>query len=146
MLPKELSENLKRLSEPQTTDTQWRHKSKKSKNLGQCGRQNMLRSRLRNWYRYWIFGRAVKAIFSPGVGSRWSKQNQLPFKKRSCRRPTYIYLLLTMLLSVSICHLQIFMKNFSSRKHQLPFEVIFVLRPREKNCERLREFVLLSCG
>ena len=25
-----------------TTDTQWRHKSKKSENLGQCGRQNML--------------------------------------------------------------------------------------------------------
>ena len=59
---------------------------------------------------------------------------------------TYIYLLLTMLLSVSICHLQIFMKNFSSRKHQLPFEVIFALRPREKNYERLREFVFLSCG
>ena len=32
-----------------TTDTQWRHKSKKSKNLGQCGRQNMLRPYLKIW-------------------------------------------------------------------------------------------------
>ena len=28
---------------PQTTDTQWRHTSKKYENSGQCGRQNMLR-------------------------------------------------------------------------------------------------------
>ena len=32
---------------PRTTDTQWRHKSKKSENLGQCGRQNMLRPYLK---------------------------------------------------------------------------------------------------
>ena len=32
-----------------TTDTQWRHKSKKSENLGRCGRQNMLRPYLKIW-------------------------------------------------------------------------------------------------
>ena len=32
-----------------TTDTQWRHKSKKSENLGPCGRQNMLRPYLKIW-------------------------------------------------------------------------------------------------
>ena len=31
-----------------TTDTQWRHKSKKSEILGRCGRQNMLRPYLKN--------------------------------------------------------------------------------------------------
>ena len=52
-----------------TTDTQWRHESKKSENLGQCGRQNMLQPYLRIWDWDWIFGCAVKAIFSPGVRS-----------------------------------------------------------------------------
>ena len=50
-----------------TTDTQWRHKSKKSENLGRCGRQNMLRSYLKIWEWELIFVRAVKAISSPGV-------------------------------------------------------------------------------
>ena len=50
-----------------TTDTQWRHKSKKSENLGRCGSQNMLRLYLKIWNWDLIFGRAVKAIFSPGV-------------------------------------------------------------------------------
>ena len=58
-----------------TTDTQWRHKSKKSENLGQCGTQNMLRPYLRIWEWELIFVRAVKAISSPGVRSlcfrRW---------------------------------------------------------------------------
>ena len=31
----------------QTTDTQWRHRSKKSENLGRCGKQNMLRQYLK---------------------------------------------------------------------------------------------------
>ena len=52
-----------------TTDTQWRQKSKKSENFGRCGRQNMLPPYLRIWDWDWIFGRAVKAIFSPGVRS-----------------------------------------------------------------------------
>ena len=55
--------------ESRTTDTQWRHISKKSENLGQCGRQNMLRPYLKIWDWDWIFGRAVKAISSLGVRS-----------------------------------------------------------------------------
>ena len=54
---------------PRTTDTQWRHKSKISENLGWCGRQNMLRPYLNIWDWDWIFGRAVKAISSLGVRS-----------------------------------------------------------------------------
>jgi hypothetical protein len=50
-----------------TTDTQWRHKSKKSENLGRCGRQNILWPYLKVWEWEWIFGRAVKAIFLLGV-------------------------------------------------------------------------------
>ena len=53
----------------QTTDTQWMHKSKKSENLGQCGRQNILPLYLKIWDWDLIFGRAVKAISSPGVRS-----------------------------------------------------------------------------
>ena len=56
---------------PRTTDTQWRHKSKISKNLGRCGRQNMLPPYLNIWDWDWIFGRAVKAISSLGVRSQW---------------------------------------------------------------------------
>ena len=55
-----------------TTDTQWRHKSKNSENLGRCGRQNMLRPYLKIWDWDLIFGRAVKAISSPGVHSLWT--------------------------------------------------------------------------
>ena len=58
-------------NKPRTTDTQWRHKSKKSENLGRCGRQNMLRSYLKIWEWEWIFGRAVKAVSSLGVLSPW---------------------------------------------------------------------------
>ena len=54
---------------PRTTDTQWRHKSKKFENLGWCGRQNMLRQYLKIWEWEWIFGHEVKAISSPGVHS-----------------------------------------------------------------------------
>ena len=54
-----------------TTDTQWRHKSKESENLGRCGRQNMLRPYLKIWGWDLIFGRAVKAISSLGVRSWW---------------------------------------------------------------------------
>lgn len=56
-------------NQSRTTDTQWRHKSKKSENLGQCGRKNMLRTYLKIWEWELIFGRAVKAISSPGVRS-----------------------------------------------------------------------------
>ena len=59
-----------------TTDTQWRHKSKISEKLGRCGRQNMLRPYLNIWEWEWIFGRAVKATFSPGVRSPWSLQRK----------------------------------------------------------------------
>ena len=37
--------------------------------MGQCGRQNMLRPYLKIWEWEWIFGCAVKAIFSLGVRS-----------------------------------------------------------------------------
>ena len=50
-------------------DTQLRHKSKKSENLGRCGRQNMLWLYLITWDWEWIFGHAVKAISSLGVRS-----------------------------------------------------------------------------
>ena len=53
----------------QTTDTQWRHKSKISENFGQCGRQNMLLPYLKFWDWDWIFGHAVKATSSLGVRS-----------------------------------------------------------------------------
>ena len=53
----------------QTTNTQWRHKSKKYENLGRCGRQNMLRPYLKIWEWELIFGRAVKVISSLGVRS-----------------------------------------------------------------------------
>ena len=52
-----------------TTNTQWRHKSKISEKLGQCGRQNMLWLYQKIWEWEWIFGRAVKAISSLGVRS-----------------------------------------------------------------------------
>ena len=58
---------------PRTTDTQWRHKSKISENLGRCGRQNMLPPYLKIWEWEWIFGRAVKAISSLGVRSPWCR-------------------------------------------------------------------------
>ena len=58
---------------PRTTDTQWRHKSKKSENLGRCGKQNMLWPYLKIWEWEWIFSRAVKAISSQGVRSSWLK-------------------------------------------------------------------------
>ena len=54
---------------PRTTDTQWRHKSKKSEKSGRCGRQNMLRQYLKIWDWDLIFGCAVKAISSLGVRS-----------------------------------------------------------------------------
>ena len=57
--------------ETRTTDTQWRHKSKKSENLGRCGGQNMLWPYLKIWEWELIFGRAVKAISSIGVRSPW---------------------------------------------------------------------------
>ena len=55
-----------------TTDTQWKHKSKKSENLGRCGRQNMLRPYLKIWEWEWIFGCTVKAVSSLGVSSLWT--------------------------------------------------------------------------
>ena len=56
-------------SATRTTDTQWRHKSKKLKNLDQCGRKNMLWLYLKIWEWDWIFGLAVKTISPPGVRS-----------------------------------------------------------------------------
>ena len=54
-----------------TTDTQWRHKSKKSENLGRCDRQNMHQPYLNIWEWELIFSRAVKVISSPGICSPW---------------------------------------------------------------------------
>ena len=45
-----------------TTDIQWRHKSKRSENLGWCGRQNMLQPYLKIWEWELIFSHAVKMI------------------------------------------------------------------------------------
>ena len=50
---------------------QWRHKSKVSEKLGQCGRRNMLRPYLEIWEWDWILGRAVKDTSSLGVRSPW---------------------------------------------------------------------------
>ena len=50
-----------------TTDTQKRHISRKSENLGQSGRQNMLWPYLKILDWELIFGHAVKAISSPSV-------------------------------------------------------------------------------
>ena len=66
-----------------TTDTQWRHKSKKSDILGGWGRQNMLRPYLKIWDWDLIFGRAVKAISSPGVRSPCIHQFKVPSKKKA---------------------------------------------------------------
>ena len=59
-------------------DTQWRHNSKISEKLG---RQNMLRPYLKIWDWDWIFGRAVKAIFSLGVRSPCETPCNVCFKK-----------------------------------------------------------------
>ena len=61
------------LCRARTTDTQWRHESKKFENLGRCGRQNMLRPCLKIWYWDWIFGHAVKTISPLGVRSPCNK-------------------------------------------------------------------------
>ena len=52
-----------------TTDTQWRHKPKKSEILGRCGRQNVLWQYLKIWDWDLIFGCAMKAFSSLGVWS-----------------------------------------------------------------------------
>ena len=62
-----------------TTDTQWRHKSKISEKLGQCGRQNILWPYLKIWEWEWIFGHAVKAISSLGIRSPWSSSKDCPW-------------------------------------------------------------------
>jgi hypothetical protein len=60
------------LTDTRTTDTQWRHKSQKSENLGRFGRQNMLGPYLKIWDWDLIFGRTVKAVSSLGVRSLWT--------------------------------------------------------------------------
>ena len=54
-----------------TMYTQWRNKSKISEKLSRCGGQNMLWLYLKIWEWEWIFGRAVKAIFTLDVRSPW---------------------------------------------------------------------------
>ena len=54
---------------PRTTDAKWRHKSKISEKLGQCGKHNIFRQYLKIWDWDWIFGITVKAISSQGVRS-----------------------------------------------------------------------------
>ena len=61
--------------ETQTTDIQWRHKSKISEELGLCGKQNMLWPYLKIWEWEWVFGRSMKDISTLGVYIvRWMKQ------------------------------------------------------------------------
>ena len=55
--------------QPWTTNTQLKHISKVSEKFGRCGRQNTLWLYLKIWEWDLIFGRAVKAISSPGVRS-----------------------------------------------------------------------------
>ena len=80
-----------------TTDTQWRHKSKKSEILGRCGKQNMLRPYLKNWDCDLIFSRAVKPIASLGVrslcsGWRIALSWPISWKIRQCfQRYPYIH-------------------------------------------------------
>ena len=64
---------------PRTTDTQWRHKSKISENLGRCSRQNMLQPYLKIWDLELIFGCVVKAISSLGVHGPWFGQYMANF-------------------------------------------------------------------
>ena len=87
-------------AQPPTTDTQWKHKSKKHENLSWCGRQNILWLYLKIWEWEWIFGRAGKTISSPGVHSpwaqRWIQQWIIPcfygfiFEKKSTPNPKRI--------------------------------------------------------
>ena len=60
-----------------TTDTRWQHKSKITDKLSRCGRLNMLPPYLKIWDWDWVFGRAVKAIFSLGVRSPWVNPSAL---------------------------------------------------------------------
>ena len=55
----------------QTTDIQWRHKSKKPEILSWCGKQNMLQPYLKIWDWDLIVGQVVRAISSLGVHSPW---------------------------------------------------------------------------
>ena len=75
---------------PRTTDIQWRHKSKKSENLGRCGRQNMLQPYLKIWEWEWIFGRAVKAISLPGFRSPWAHLSSISNQKSNVVATHYI--------------------------------------------------------
>ena len=82
---------------PRTMDTQLRHKSKKSENLGGCGRQNVLRPYLKIWEWEWIFGHAVKAVSSPASVVRVS--NLL-----SCLSQMFTYLLNIPILKMSFTY------------------------------------------
>ena len=59
------------LMRARTMETQCRHKSKKSENLGRSGRQNMLRPYQKIWNWDLIFGCAAKDISLPGIRSPW---------------------------------------------------------------------------
>ena len=61
------------LCRARTTDTQWRHESKKFENLGRCGKWSMLQPNLKIWDWELIFGHAMKAISSTGVRSPWCR-------------------------------------------------------------------------
>ena len=61
------------LSDLQTTDTRWRHKSKTSENFGQCGRQNMLRPYPKDLGVGVDFRPCSEDDFTPGVHSPCSK-------------------------------------------------------------------------
>ena len=70
-LPILVNANAKLSFNSPTTDTQWRHKSEKSKILGRYGRHKYGSAILKIWDWDLIFGRAMKAIFSPDVRSPW---------------------------------------------------------------------------
>ena len=59
------------------TDTQWRHKSKKSEKLDRCGSKNMLRPYLKIWDWDLIFGSALKTISSLGIPSLCTKTTNI---------------------------------------------------------------------
>ena len=67
---------------------------KKSEILGRCGRQNMLRPYLNIWDWDLIFGRAVKAISSPGIRSPWAEGLNSGYRNGVCsylRAQCYVY-------------------------------------------------------
>ena len=100
-----------------------KEKSKKSENLGRCGRQNVLRPYLKIWNWDWIFGRALKTFSSLGVRSPWyDLLLELGGNKTNCPLCTY---------QIGRCLLTFF---FQSARQSLD---------RSNNSELLRHFYII---